>query len=81
MKLGVLDAVFSFNYGFCSKLTIYKKLELKLSSTTVNALRDLDFTRIKRADKAAKWLKRNGLQELKENALVEEEENADDPQY
>ncbi|KAG8274113.1 hypothetical protein J6590_008261 [Homalodisca vitripennis] len=54
-----------------------------LSSTAVNTLRDLDLTRIKRVDKVAQEMtKEEWVARIKRKlALVEEEENADDPQY
>ncbi|KAG8309201.1 hypothetical protein J6590_091648 [Homalodisca vitripennis] len=65
------------------KLNIYKRLGLNLSEKSACALRDLDITRKKKADKAAENMTKEArINRRKRNIeLEEEEEKADDPAY
>lgn len=82
-RLGVYDAVLSFNDGFSSKLAIYKMLGLQLSPKAINTLRSFDILRMKKADKAAENMTRAAriARRKRKIDLEEEEKQADDPGY
>lgn len=83
LKLGVFDAVLSFNDGFSSKIAIYNKLCLKLNSKAINVLRNMDITRMKKAEIAALQMTREAriAKKKRKLALEEGEEQADNPEY
>ncbi|KAG8265621.1 hypothetical protein J6590_090999, partial [Homalodisca vitripennis] len=83
LKLGVLDAVLSFNDVFASKLDIYKELGLTLSKNSVLALRGFDVLRLKKADRAAQLMTNEARTAGKKRRLVleEDQEHADGPAY
>lgn len=83
LKLGVHDAVLSFNDGFKSKLGIYKKLGLTLCRKSANALRNLDSLRLRKAEKAAQNMSKEArtARRLKRKALEDEYEDTEEPAY
>lgn len=83
LKLGVYDAVLTFNDGQSSKLDVYKKLGLSLSEKSVSALRDMDLARQKKSEKAAESITKEARQERSKRRLMQDdkEELAEEPQY
>lgn len=83
LKLGVLDALLSFNDGFASKLAIYNKLDLPISEQSVKALRNLDILRIKKSEKAAELMTKEARTARKKRKLaIEAQENqSSEPEY
>lgn len=82
LKIGIFDAVLTFNDGHSSRLALYKKLGLSLCSTSVNSLRQMDNLRVKKAEKAAEQMtKQARIARRKRRIMEEEEKNADDPEY
>uniref|UniRef100_A0A1B6CIY4 Uncharacterized protein n=1 Tax=Clastoptera arizonana TaxID=38151 RepID=A0A1B6CIY4_9HEMI len=83
LKLGIFDAVLTFNNGFSSKLDVYNKLGIKLSENSVTALRNFDSIRLKKAEKSALEMTKEARVARKKRKLAFEEENEDpdDPMY
>lgn len=83
LKLGVYDAVLSFNDGFYSKLDIYKKLGLTFCRRSVLALKEFDRVRVRKADKAAKNMTKEArtVRRLKRKALEDEYEAVEESAY
>lgn len=83
LRLGIYDAVLSFNEGHSSKLDIYKKLGLSLCAKSVDALQEMDIVRQRKSDKAAERITKEARQARRKRRLMQEEDEeiADDPQY
>uniref|UniRef100_A0A1B6JCK1 Mutator-like transposase domain-containing protein n=1 Tax=Homalodisca liturata TaxID=320908 RepID=A0A1B6JCK1_9HEMI len=83
LKLGIYDAVLTFNNGFTSKLDVYNKLGIKLSEKSVAALRNFDTIRLKKAEKSALDMTKEArvARRKRKLALEEENEDPDDPEY
>lgn len=82
LKLGVYDAILTFNDGQSSKLAIYKKLGLTLCERSVKALREIDILRVKKAEKATESMSKEARQaRRRQKTLLEDENEAGDPDY
>lgn len=73
-RLGVFDAILSFNDGASSKLDIYKRLGLKTlcSVRSVKSIRESDVLRVRKADKAMDKASKDARQERRKRKLYKE---------
>lgn len=83
LEIGVYDAVLTFNEGKSSRLAVYKELGLSLSKKSVDVLRALDITRLKKAEKDALAMTKEARIERRKRRLMQDEqdEDPDNPQY
>lgn len=52
LKMGIYDAILTFNDGCVSKLSVYEQLGMKLSKGSIQVLKSVDLVRVKEAEKA-----------------------------
>jgi len=82
LKIGVYEAVLSFNEGHLGKLALYKELGLKLCKRSVDSLRKFDNKRVTSANKAAEEMTKEAKQTRRAmKRLQEDEEILDDLEY
>lgn len=83
LQLGVFDSVLAFNNGHCGKLNFYKELGLKICQRSIDTLKRIDKTRLRKAEIAAEEMTKAARQErrAKRKLLEEEEDNTGNPDY
>lgn len=82
-RLGVFDAVLTFNNGHSSKLAIFKQLGLNLCARSFAILKCVDVIWLKKAEKAAAEITKEGRQTKRSKRKLKEDEecNENDPDY
>lgn len=81
LKLGVYDAIASYNKGFVSKCITYKLLGLQPGYNCIKSMKSLDERRVKKADKAIQEIEKKCREatRLKRKHLEDEFEQDEDP--
>lgn len=83
LHLGVYDAVSTFNIGQISRCRVFDKLGIAVGKNTVNAMVELDKSRLRDSERKSAEIKKIARQKKRQvkRKLEDKEEDADNPSY